>query len=110
MGSEAYRKKGQMSKNGTGFRVLEEFYLRSNLPMERVVECVGANNAVLKKYAKGRKAQMWRFNPVTKTVDNMYWTSYALTVENSNLRCRSRATVRWTMLFQWRGGYLRNIR
>jgi hypothetical protein len=56
MGSEAYRKKGQMSKNGTGFRVLEEFYLRSRLPFERVAECVGANNVVLKKYAKGRKA------------------------------------------------------
>jgi hypothetical protein len=56
MGSEAIRKKGQMSKNGTGFRVLEEFYLRSRLPFERVAECVGANNVVLKKYAKGRKA------------------------------------------------------
>lgn len=45
-----------MSKNGTGFRVDEEFYLRSKLPMERVAECVGANNVVLKKYTKGRKA------------------------------------------------------
>jgi hypothetical protein len=56
MGSEAIRKKGQMSKNGTGFIVDEIFYLRSTLPFERVAECVGANNVVLKKYAKGRKA------------------------------------------------------
>jgi len=56
MGSEAIRKKGEMSKNGTGFIVDEIFYLRSRLPFSRVAECVGANNVVLKKYAKGRKA------------------------------------------------------
>jgi len=56
MGAEAITKKGKMSKHGTGFIVLEPFYFRSRLPMQRVVECVGANNAVLKKWAKGRKA------------------------------------------------------
>ena len=56
MGSEAIRKKGEMSKNGTGFIVDEVFYLRSNLPFGRVAECVGANNVVLKKYTKSRKA------------------------------------------------------
>jgi hypothetical protein len=33
------------------------FYFRSRLPMQRVAECVGANNIVLKKWAKNRKAQ-----------------------------------------------------
>jgi len=94
MGAEAYRKKGQMSKNGTGFRVDEPFYLRSKLPMQRVVECVGANNAVLKKWAKGRKAQQWKFNPKTKTINGMYWTSYVLTMESTNLRCRT-TTSKW---------------
>jgi hypothetical protein len=55
MGSEAYRKKGQMSKD-SGLRALEPFYLRSRLPMQRVAECVGASNITLKKWAKGRKA------------------------------------------------------
>jgi hypothetical protein len=45
-----------MSKDA-GLRVLEPFYLRSKLPMQRVVECVGASNMTLKKWAKGRKAQ-----------------------------------------------------
>jgi hypothetical protein len=45
-----------MSKN-TGFIVDEPFfYLRSTLPFERVAECVGANNVVQKRWAKGRKA------------------------------------------------------
>jgi hypothetical protein len=46
-----------MSKKGFGFLVDEPFYFRSRLPMQRVAECVGANNIVLKKWAKGRKAQ-----------------------------------------------------
>jgi len=54
-GSDAFRKKGQMSKD-TGFIVDEVFYLRSRLPMQRVVECAGASNAVIKKWANNRKA------------------------------------------------------
>jgi hypothetical protein len=62
MGDQAYRKKGQMSKDA-GIRVDEPFYFRSKLPMQRVAECVGANNVVLKKWYKNRKAQQWKFNP-----------------------------------------------
>jgi hypothetical protein len=62
MGDEAYRKKGQMSKD-SGILVDEPFYFRSKLPMQRVAECVGANNVVLKKWYKNRKAQQWKFNP-----------------------------------------------
>jgi hypothetical protein len=95
MGSEAIRKKGEKSKDGTGFIVDEPFYFRSRLPMRRVVECVGASNATLKKWAKGRKAQQWRFNPITKTINGMYWTSYVLNMEGTYLRCRS-TTSKWT--------------
>jgi hypothetical protein len=95
MGSEGIRKKGQRSKDGTGFIVDEPFYFRSRLPMRRVVECVGASNATLKKWAKGRKAQQWRFNPTTKTINGMYWTSYVLNMEGNYLRCRS-TTSKWT--------------
>jgi hypothetical protein len=58
MGDEAYTKKGKRSK-GFGFLVDEPFYFRSRLPMQRVAECVGANNIVLKKWAKNRKAQQF---------------------------------------------------
>jgi hypothetical protein len=93
MGSEAYRKKGQMSKN-TGFIVDEVFYLRSKLPMQRVVECAGASNVTLKKWANNRKAQQWRFDSTSKTIRNMNWTSYVLNQEGANLRCRS-MNSRW---------------
>ena len=68
---ETYTKKGKMSKRGFGFLANEPFYLRSRLPMQRVAECVGASNVTLKKWANNRKAQQWRFDPVSKTVKNM---------------------------------------
>jgi hypothetical protein len=93
MGDEAYKKKGQTDTD-FGFVVEEPFYFRSKLPMQRVVECVGASNAVLKKWYNNRKAQQWRFDPVSKTIRNRNWTSYALSMEGSNLRCRSQNS-RW---------------
>jgi hypothetical protein len=88
-GHDAYTKKGKMSKRGFGFLALEPFYFRSRLPMQRVAECVGANNIVLKKWAKGRKAQQFRYDPVSKTIKGMYWTSYGFSMEGTNLRCRT---------------------
>jgi hypothetical protein len=93
-GIDTYTKKGSMSKRGFGFLALEPFYLRSRLPMQRVAECVGASNVALKKWANGRKAQQWRFDPVTKTIKGMYWTSYGFSMESNNLRCRTQ-TSRW---------------
>jgi hypothetical protein len=91
---DAYTKKGSMSKRGFGFLALEPFYLRSRLPMQRVAECVGASNVTLKKWANGRKAQQWRFDPVSKTIKGMYWTSYGFSMEGNNLRCRT-LTSKW---------------
>jgi hypothetical protein len=93
-GADAYTKKGKMSKRGFGFIADEPFYLRSKLPMQRVAECVGASNVTLKKWAKNRKAQQWRFDPVSKTIKGMYWTSYGFSMESNNLRCRT-LTSKW---------------
>jgi hypothetical protein len=88
-GHDAYTKKGSMSKRGFGFLALTPFYLRSRLPMQRVAECVGASNVTLKKWYKNRKAQQWQFDPVSKTIKNMNWTSYGFSLESTNLRCRT---------------------
>jgi hypothetical protein len=93
MGDEAYTNKGKLNRD-FGFRAYEQFYFRSKLPMQRVVECVGASNAVLKKWYKNRKAQIWNWDPVSKTIKNMNWTSYSLSMEGTNLRCRSHNS-RW---------------
>jgi hypothetical protein len=39
-----------------GFHINRPFYLVSELPMNRVAECIGANNIVIKRYAQGRSA------------------------------------------------------
>jgi hypothetical protein len=62
--------------------------------MQRVAECVGANNIVLKKYALNRKAQEFKFDPVSKTIRGNYWTSYVFSMEGTNLRCRT-MNSRW---------------
>jgi hypothetical protein len=90
-GSE-FRKKGVDST--TGFRVNELFLFRSRLPMQRVAECVGASNIALKKWTKNRKAQEWKFDPVSKTIRGNYWTSYVFSMEGTNLRCRT-MNSRW---------------
>jgi hypothetical protein len=56
MGEEEYTGKGKLDKT-FNFLANEPFYFRSKLPMQRVTECVGASNIVLKKWYKNRKAQ-----------------------------------------------------
>jgi hypothetical protein len=55
LGDESYQKKGQRDADHN-MLALEPFYLRSKLPMQRVAECVGANNVTLKKWYNNRKA------------------------------------------------------
>jgi hypothetical protein len=51
-----------------GFYANRPFYLRSRLPMQRVMECIGANNITLRRWRKNTKAQQFYFDPVSKTI------------------------------------------
>jgi len=35
-----------------GFHINRPFYIRSRLPMKRIIECIGANNVTLKRWRK----------------------------------------------------------
>jgi hypothetical protein len=48
--AKAVQSKG-LSKN-FGFHINRPFYIRSRLPMQRVIECIGANNVTLKRWRK----------------------------------------------------------
>ena len=82
-----------------GFEINRPFYLVSNLPVRRVAECVGANNMVLKRYAKGRTAQQFYYDGVSRTIRSQQWKNYALEIQsngrNANLRFTSSVTSRW---------------
>jgi hypothetical protein len=81
-----------------GFEINRLFYLRSRLPMRRVVECVGTD-VRLRRYTAGRKRQQtWKFDQVTKTVKSDYHRSYSLTIPNNGRNNQLRATTtnsRW---------------
>jgi len=82
-----------------GFYANRPFYLRSRLPMQRVIECIGANNLVLKRWRKNVKAQQFVFDPVSKTIRSKQWSNYAMEIQSNggsaNLRMYSRITSRW---------------
>lgn len=77
MGKESYLKTGQYDPQ-FGFKVGKPFYFRSRLPMRRVAEAVGANNIVLKRYVKGRTAQQFYFDAISKTLKSQQWRGRSL--------------------------------
>jgi hypothetical protein len=62
--------------------------------MKRVAEAIGANNVTLKRYAKGRTAQQFYFDGVSKTIKNQQWKSHSLDMQGKNLTVRS-TNSRW---------------
>jgi len=69
------------------------------MPLHRVAETIGANNIVLKRYAKGRVAQQFFFDPVSKMIKSQHWKNYCMEIQsngtNQNLRMTSSCLSRW---------------
>jgi len=82
-----------------GFHIGRPFYLVSRLPMKRVAEAIGASNVALKRYTKGRAAQQFFFDGVSKTIRSNHWKNYAMEIQSNgksaNLRMTSGITSRW---------------
>jgi len=81
-----------------GFHINRPFYIRSRLPMKRIIECIGANNVTLKRWRKNTRQQQWFFDNVSKTIKNNYWKSHSLDIQSnggsSNVRCTT-TNSRW---------------
>jgi hypothetical protein len=81
-----------------GFHINRPFYIRSRMPMQRVMECHGANNVWLKRWRNNVKAQQWYFDEVSKTVKNNNWRSHSLDIQSNggstNIRCTT-TNSRW---------------
>jgi hypothetical protein len=82
-----------------GFYINRPFYMVSRLPLKRVIECIGANNMVIKRYTKGRVAQQFWFDEKTKTIRSQQWKNYAVEIQSNggstNVRMTSGITSRW---------------
>jgi hypothetical protein len=81
-----------------GFHISRPFYFRSRMPMRRVVECHGANNLWLKRYVRGRTAQQFWFDNVSKTIKSQHWKNRSMDITSnggsSNLRMTT-TNSRW---------------
>jgi hypothetical protein len=82
-----------------GFKCNETFYLRSRMPMKRVVEMHGNANVWLKRWRKNAKAQTWMFDCTSKTLRNGNWKNYIMEIQSngksSNLRTTTTINSRW---------------
>jgi len=81
-----------------GFHINRPFYIRSRLPMKRIIECIGANNVTQRRWRKNTRAQEWFFDGVSKTIKNNNWKSHSLDIQSngnsSNIRCTT-TNSRW---------------
>jgi hypothetical protein len=98
-----------------GFEINRPFYLVSKLFMKRVVECVGANNLVLKTAApaRNRLGQHFFFDGRSKTIRSQQWKDRSVTISNNgrsnNLRMEP-TNARWFQLFRNQNGKIVNER
>jgi len=76
----------------------------SELPMNRVAECIGANNVVLKRWRKNVTQQQFYFDEVSKTIRSQTWKNYGMQIQSNggsaNLRFSSAIKSRWWELFR----------
>ena len=66
-----------------GFDINREFYLRSKMFMQRVVECKGGQWLHLMKYNKARKSQRFFFDQETKTIKSVQWKNRSMYIQSN---------------------------
>jgi len=64
------------------------------------------------RWAKNRKAQQWKFDPVAKVIRNMNWTNYVMEIPSSgnaaDLKISGTISSRHWQLFRWQAPYMVN--
>jgi hypothetical protein len=94
--AEAIRTKGFNKE--FGFHINRPFYIRSRMPMQRVIECPGANNVWLKRWRRNTSAQQWYLGEVSNTLKNNNLRSHSLDIQSNggstNIRCTN-TNSRW---------------
>ena len=82
-----------------GWHINRPFYMVSRLPFHRVIECIGANNLVIKRWRKNTAPQQFTFNGVDKTIRSNHWKNYAMEIQSNggstNVRMTSGINSRW---------------
>jgi len=76
-------KKEDKRTNLDGFRVGQEFYIVSRLPLGKVAYAHSNNYVYLGKLNRNNKAQRWTFDLKTKTITNGWRKNYSLIISSS---------------------------
>jgi hypothetical protein len=89
------------------------FFVRSRMPMGRVVTIVGGRNLVLKTFDKSNNNQYFFLDPATKTIKSVGNQAYSWDIQNSgkssNLQVW-RTNARWFQLFKYDNGAIVNVK
>jgi hypothetical protein len=79
--------------------------------LRRVAELQGASNIFLKRYAKGRTAQQFWFDNVSKTIKSQQYKDRSLNIQsNGGGQTLGMTTTnsRWWQIFRLDGAYIKN--
>jgi hypothetical protein len=61
-----------------GFHINRPFYFVSEMPFNRVIECIGATHLRLKRWRNNVTQQQFVFDEKTKTIRSKTWGNYAI--------------------------------
>jgi hypothetical protein len=82
-----------------GFHINRPFYLVSELPFNRVAECIGASYLRLKRWRNNVTQQQWVFDGKSKTIRSKTWSNYAIQISgnggSNTIRMTSGINSRW---------------
>ena len=87
-----------------GLEIERPFFIVSKMWMNRVVECVGASNLVLRTLRKTNKGQQFFLDDKTQTIVSNQWKDRSITIQsdgNSNNLYMTTTNARWFQLFRW---------
>jgi hypothetical protein len=79
--------------------------------MERVVECSGGSNLVLKTLNRASKGQQFYLDAQSQTIKSQQWKDRSITIQsngNSNNLYMTTTSARWFQLFYYRDNRLVN--
>jgi hypothetical protein len=89
------------------------FYIRSRMPMQRVVTVIGGRNLVLKTMDRANQNQLFFLDPSSKTIKSVGSSKSSIDIQSgggsANLQIWT-TNARWFQLFKYDNGALVNIK
>lgn len=89
------------------------FYIRSRLPMQRVLEVVGGRNVVIKTIDRKNDRQLFFLDPSSKTIKSVAYKEKSFDIQHgggsTNLQVWA-TNARWFQLFKYDKGAIVNIK